>query len=317
MALMSLPWRWRSIVREFRPDVVHAHMVAGAVIGRTLRQSAEYVLVTTVHNEFEPKSKLMGLGDRVIAVSRAGAESLVRRGVDQARLRVVVNGTLGSPRARASGVVGEERLEHPAILTVAGMFERKGIADLLAAFELVAAKLPAAHLYLAGDGPDRRKFESQAKKLAAADRIRFLGFRDKPQALMKAADLFVLPSRREPFGLVFTEAMEVGCPVIGSNVDGIPEILGRHGEHGLLVPPCDPVALAGAIERVLSSVAERRRLGEAARERARAFTVERVTQETGAVYRELLEGNHSRRLDRPKMGAAPADTAPATGGQGV
>ncbi len=291
-SLLSLPRRWKQIVRDFRPDIVHAHMVAGAVISRGLRGSASYRIVTTVHNEHESKARLMALGDRVITVSRSNLDSMARRGVARAKLRVVVNGTLGSPRARALSAENEIA-HHPAILTVAGMYERKGISDLLAAFERVASTNAEAHLYIVGDGPDRVRFQTIAQTLQAKDRIHFLGFRDQPQGLMRSADVFVLASRREPFGLVLTEAMEVGCPVIGSDIDGIPEILGRNGEHGLLVPPSDPVRLAEAIDRVLSNAPERVRLSEAARERSTSFAVKRVVAETEAVYRELIESDGS------------------------
>ena len=294
-SLLMLPTRWRKIIREFRPDIVHAHMVAGAVIARTLRGSQSYRIVTTVHNEHESKAKLMALGDRVITVSNSNLDSMVRRGVSRAKLRVVVNGTLGSPRSRALPD-DAEAFHHPAILTVAGMYERKGISDLMLAFEKIAGKNTEAHLYIAGEGPDRGKFEAMAKTFASKDRIHFLGFREQPQALMRSADVFVLASRREPFGLVITEAMEVGCPVVGSDVDGIPEILGRDGEFGVLVPPSNPARLAEAIERVLSSSAERTRLSEASRERAKAFAVRRVVSETDAVYQELLDPELTNRI---------------------
>jgi glycosyltransferase involved in cell wall biosynthesis len=295
-SMLSLPARWKKIIREFHPDIVHAHMVAGAVIARTLRGSGDYRLVTTVHNEHESKARLMALGERVITVSKSNLDSMVRRGVARAKLRVVVNGTLGSPRARALPD-NAETLHHPAILTVAGMYERKGISDLMLAFERIAAANPDAHLYIAGDGPDRGKFEILAKTLKSKARIHFLGFREQPQALMRSADVFVLASRREPFGLVITEAMEVGCPVVGSDVDGIPEILGRDGQFGLLVPPSNPEKLADAIERVLSSTPERARLAEASRERAKAFAVQRVVAETETVYRELLDPEIADRIE--------------------
>jgi glycosyltransferase involved in cell wall biosynthesis len=287
VSLATMPWRWRSIVRDFEPDVVHAHMVAGAVIARYCRWGAGYKLVTTVHNEHEPKSTLMAVGQRVITVSHSNLASLVRRGIDESKLRVVVNGTLGSPRNDA-GPTAVETLHRPAVMTVAGLYVRKGIADLITAFDTVAARRSEVHLYIVGDGPDREQFVTQASAVKSRARIHFLGFRDKPQTLMRQADVFVLASHREPFGLVITEAMEAGCPVIGSDVDGIPEILGKDGEFGRLVPPSNPAKLAEAIDNVLGNDAYRRKLSAASKTRAHAFTVERVARQTQDVYQELL-----------------------------
>jgi glycosyltransferase involved in cell wall biosynthesis len=286
-SLATIPWRWRAVVRDFQPDVVHAHMVAGAVIARYCRGSAEYKLVTTVHNEHEAKSKLMSVGQRVITVSRSNLDSLVKRGIDRGKLRVVVNGTLGSPRNENSSA-DIDMLHHPAVMTVAGLYVRKGIADLITAFDTVADNRSDVHLYIVGDGPDRKQFLNQAAAARAANRIHFLGFHDKPQSLMRQADVFVLASHREPFGLVITEAMEAGCPVIGSDVDGIPEILGRNGEYGHLVPPANPARLAEAIETVLGNDDYREALSRASVGRAKAFTVERVARQTQDVYQELM-----------------------------
>ena len=289
LSLLSLRSRWKKIVTDFEPDIVHAHMIAGAVVARFLRNVGHYKLVTTVHNEHERKSKLMEFGDRVITVSESNKLSMARRGVDPAKLRVVVNGTLNGPRARLAPTKPIPKFHRPALLLVAGMYVRKGIADLLIAFEIVAAAHPAAHLYLVGDGPDMAQFKAMHKTLKSSDRVHFLGFHDTPQDLMRQADIFVMPSHREPFGLVFTEAMEVGCACVGTDVDGIPEILGRHGEFGRLVPPHDPAALAGVLTDLLNDPIERTRLAEAGRVRAQLFTVGRMAQQTNDVYRELTD----------------------------
>lgn len=299
--LLTLPLRWRRLVRGFQPDVVHAHMVAGAVLARFVRARREYALVTTVHNEFERKAKLMGLGDRVIAVSTPCARSLKGRGVGGDRVRVVTNGTLGSPRSLPPEQVEPAALSRPAIVTVAGMYRRKGIAELIAAFERVAAENPGANLYLVGDGPDRDAFEQQARRTSVSGRIHFVGFDPQPQRYLRSADVFVLASHREPFGLVITEAMECGCPVIGSDVDGIAELLGPGGRHGLLVPPGNVPALAAALRRVLDDGAERRRLGQAALRRARDFTVDRAARETMAVYEEAV-GQRSGEISGSRAG---------------
>src|SRR5215204_5516141 len=86
--------RYEAVVREFQPDIVHAHMMTGVVLARVLRAWAGYALVSTVHNEFQRHAILMGLADRVIAVSEAVGRSMRQRGVAGSKIRVVLNGPL-------------------------------------------------------------------------------------------------------------------------------------------------------------------------------------------------------------------------------
>ena len=248
MNLLLASRSYRTLVRKFRPDIVHAHMITGAVVAKSLRGKTGYGLVTTVHNEWQRGAILMGLGDRVIAVSEAVGRSMKRCGVAASKIRVVRNGTVGSPRNRPISHYRPAVLAGLSIVTVAGMYRRKGIAELITAFGSVASRFPQAHLYLVGEGPDRLEFEDLARSLAAS-RIHFEGFQKEPQRYMLAADVFVLASHKEPWGMVLTEAREAGCAIVASNVDGIPEALDG-GNAGLLVPPGDISALEAAITSI-------------------------------------------------------------------
>src|ERR1044071_10094866 len=173
--------RLRSIIEQVRPDIVHAHMMTGAMLAAATRWSNSFRLITTVHNEFQQSSILMGVGDRVIAVSAAVAEHLRRRWLPDRKIRVVRSGPLGSPRRRPSADgTTTVTLARPAIVTLAGMYHRKGIGELIVAFSRVGAHLADASLYLIGDGPDRAEFEAQARATQFADRIHFLGFCREP-----------------------------------------------------------------------------------------------------------------------------------------
>jgi len=199
--LSKLARTFRHIIQTFQPDIVHAHMITGVLLAKVLRAKARYGLVSTVHNEFERSAVLMGCADRVIAVSQAVSNSMQARGISSKKLRLVCNGTVGSPRTQPLASYMPLPLQRPAITTVAGMYQRKGIAELIAAFSQVAADFPTAHLYLVGDGPDRSSFEAQAQQTAVADRIHFEGFQPEPQRYLLSTDIFVLASHQEPFGL--------------------------------------------------------------------------------------------------------------------
>jgi glycosyltransferase involved in cell wall biosynthesis len=276
----------QAMIQTFQPDIVHAHMMTGVVLARLLKMKFDYALVSTVHNEFQHSAILMGLADRVIAVSHAVMESMQRRGIPAQKLRVVSNGTLGSPRQQP--VASPVTLHRPAIATVAGMYRRKGIAELITAFEQVALDHTTAHLYLIGDGPDRAIFEAQAEKSAVSDRIHFEGFQPEPQGYLQSTDIFVLASHQEPFGLVLSEAREAGCAIVASQVDGIPEALDG-GRAGILVPPANPAALAEAIAQLLQNYDWLNTWKCLAQENLEWLSIKRVNNETLAVYSELIK----------------------------
>ncbi len=283
----KLAQRYRAIVKEFQPDIVHAHMMTGVIIARFFRYGYNYGLVSTVHNEFQPSAVLMGLADRVIAVSKAVANSMEQRGIPGTKLWVVSNGPLGSPRTSRLSDYRPVLLQRPAIVTVAGMYRRKGIGELIDAFVEIALDFPEAHLYLVGDGPDRLIFEAQAKTTPFASRIHFEGFQPEPQRYLLSTDVFVLASYCESFGLVLTEAREAGCAIIASDVDGIPETM-DHGLAGILVPPKDVHTLAATLVKLLSDIEQLNQWKARAQLNLERFSAARVSKETLAVYDELI-----------------------------
>jgi glycosyltransferase involved in cell wall biosynthesis len=296
--------RYREIIKEFQPDIVHAHMMTGVVLAGILKNSGQYSLVSTVHNEFQRSAVLMGLADRVIAVSHAVADSMMRRGIPAKKLRVVANGTLNSPRHRKIQDYQPLPLHHPAITTVAGMYSRKGIGELIEAFNLIAKDFPKAHLYLVGDGPERAIFETIINSKVFRDeglheRIHFEGFQPEPQRYMLSTDIFVLASHCESFGLVLTEAREAGCAIVASDVDGIPETL-DHRQAGILVPPKDSQQLANALAQLLSDTKQLQKWKFRAKQNLERFSAARVNEETLNVYRELTRQYNLLRIIRPR-----------------
>ncbi|QSV55260.1 MAG: glycosyltransferase family 4 protein [Dolichospermum sp. UKL201] len=286
ITMMKAAIAYRKIVQEFQPDIVHAHMMTGVVLARALRWENRYILVATVHNEFQRSSVLMGLADRVIAVSKAVKNSMGQRGIPEHKLRVVCNGTLGSPRTRKISDYQPLSLQSPAIATVAGMYKRKGITELIAAFEEIAQDFPQVHLYLVGNGPDKQIFESQAQATAVSHRIHFEGFQPEPQRYLLACDIFVLASHRDPCPLVLSEAREAGLAIVATEVDGIPEAL-DNGKAGILVPAQDSHQLAKALIKLLSDANILQEWKQRSQENLEWLNVARVHQETLAVYEEL------------------------------
>ena len=280
-----------AVARAFGPDVVHAHMVASALAARLatglVPGGRRAVLISSVHNSFDRQAVLMGVADRVIAVSEAVYAQMRRRGIPSRKLRVVRNGAIGGAR-RPLAPARRCDLPRPCLVGVAGLHARKGIGDLLDALAILRLEHPDLHLVLIGDGPERARFEARARALRIAEAVHFLGYVRDPRAYLHSADVFVHAARAEPFGLVLVEARQMGCPVVAAAVGGVPEALDG-GEAGLLVPPRNPAALAQAASFLLSDAAARARWSERARAGLDRHSVARMASETSAVYREATE----------------------------
>ena len=179
-------------------------------------------------------------------------------------------------------------VSQPIVLFVGRLVPYKGVDVLLDAM----AGLNAVAL-IVGEGPQRASLEAQAHRLGVASRVRFVGsVTDQELAsLYRACDVFVLPSvtRQEAFGVVQLEAMAAGKPVVSTDLGTGVGWVNRHGETGYVVPPRDAGALREAIQRLLTDPDLRRSMGEAAVRRVRsAFTVERMIDDTLALYRDLM-----------------------------
>lgn len=314
------PWRVPSMVAGFNrlidrfdPDIVHAHMMTGALVSRFAGMRRRFALVTTVHHEFHKSPSIVRTGDRMVAVSDAVAAALVERGVVPERLSVVRHGAVDAPRLICRPPPRPVRLKHPNVLSVAGMFRRKGIADLLHAFERVHAQaelerefLKEPHLYLVGDGPERVSMEELAAQLGIAESVHFTGFVADPRPYLAQTDVFALASLEDPCPLVLSEAREAGCAIVGTRVGGIPELLDG-GTAGVLVAPGDPEQLAMKLRWLLMDTHARAELGARAKRNLEGLSVDRVAHEYMAIYQRTLAERASveRRQGAPRTQRAP------------
>ena len=281
-ALLKSLYKLQGLVRGWRADVVHAHMMTSAVLAWPVCQLVGVPLVTTVHNEFEKSSILMGLGTRVIAVSEAVGRSMRERGIPASRLDVVLNGTIGAARF-AGRDRSPRRLDSPAVVFVGGLHPRKGLLDLFAAWEIVHAQNQTACLYIVGDGPHRAEYMNFVDSMNCRNSISFLGARDDAFQFLLGADVFVLPSLADPAPLVLSEAREAGCAVVATDVDGIPELLEK-GKAGIIVPARDPAAFATAVLSLIQDPATLRQWREKSQFNIDYLRIDRVARETLKTY---------------------------------
>jgi glycosyltransferase involved in cell wall biosynthesis len=160
----------------------------------------------------------------------------------------------------------------------------KGHHVLLSALRELQAETDL-HCLILGEGRDRPELEQQAEGLK---NVEFLGFRSDVGTYLRLFDLLVYPSLHEGLGSTLLDAMQAGCPIVASRVDGIPEIV-EHEQHALLVPPGDATALRNAIDRLRKSPELAQRFVEAGKERARLFLPERLAIRIADLYRGVFD----------------------------
>jgi glycosyltransferase involved in cell wall biosynthesis len=216
----------------------------------------------------------------VITLSSGWAE-FVRGFAPGARVVVVPNSV---PLPAPSGI----RQEPQRILFLGRIEEAKGVFELLGAAALLAPRFPALRLVFGGEG-DADALRRRASGLGILERVElpgWLGPRERDEQLARAA-VFCLPSHAEGLPMSMLEAMAAGRAVVASSVGGIPETI-VDGDNGLLVPPRDEQALAGALQQVLGDAALRERLAERARATIEQhYSTEVVCGQLSALYREL------------------------------
>jgi glycosyltransferase involved in cell wall biosynthesis len=290
--------RLRRIVRG--AGVVHTHTLAAAnVLARLAARRAGVPVLSHLHieNRFRPATEPVlrrldnatARGARLVAVSEDTRRAYERQGYPAGRIEVVYNGVDEPPPAN-----GDIRAElgipagAPLVGEVARLCDVKGQRELIAAL----AQVPDARLVLVGDdleqgGAFRASLERDAERIGVRDRVVFTGYRADARALLGELDVLALPSWTEGLPLVVLEAMASARPVVATPVGGTPELV-EAGETGLLVPPRDPDALAGALRRLLGDPDLRRRLGEAGERRVRErFTLDAMCARVLAIYDEL------------------------------
>jgi glycosyltransferase involved in cell wall biosynthesis len=239
--------------------------------------------------------RVLARADRIVVSSPRLAEHAVELKDFRDKCVVIPFGIDTDRLARTPAIderVGAIEREYPGprVLFVGRLVPYKGVDVLLEAMSSVQATA-----LIVGDGPLRATLESAAARFGISARVKFLGHVEDEEVVahMHACDLFVLPSvtRAETFGVVQLEAMACGRPVVSTNLPtGVPWV-NRHEETGLVVEPGDAPALAQALNRLVEDAALRARLGARARQRVEeTFTVDRMTSQSTALYREVVVG---------------------------
>ena len=266
------------LVRAFRPDIVQAWMGRAAEFARY----PELPVIGWFGGYHDLKR--FRHCDYFVSISEDIVRHIVAGGAERAHVLLIhqFSDIADAPPVGRNDLGASP--DRPLLLTLARLHPRKGLDVLIEAM----TRLPGVDLWIAGEGPLRGELETMIGKRSLGDRIKLLGWREDRAALLRAADLFVLPSRFEPFGIVILEAWALGTPVVAAASQG-PRSYIRHGETGLLCAVDDVEGLATAIGACLSDVNLRRRLAEAGRQEYLAkFTRDVAVRGFLDLYAEIL-----------------------------
>jgi glycosyltransferase involved in cell wall biosynthesis len=282
-SILALPFRPLQrlllglLIKNKQPDVIHCWMRRAA----SLVPQAHVPVIGWFGGYYDPRH--FKRCTHFVGVTKDIAAHMVKHGVPAARAQFIPT----FPDINTQPPVDRMALSTPrdvkVLLALSRLHPKKGLDTLLTSLQ----SLPDCFVWLAGDGPLRRELETLAKKLGVIDRVRFLGWRTDRSALLRTADLCVLPSRYEPFGTVILEAWAAGTPLVACRSAG-PAAHIDDDVNGLLVPIDDAAALADAMRRVLDDEPLRRRLvAQGYATYIKSYTREAVTQQWLHYYKQI------------------------------
>jgi glycosyltransferase involved in cell wall biosynthesis len=256
------------VVRPHGADILPGEYIrANAGLERRLKQS-------------------LAAADCVIAQSAFLKSELLALGVPEANVRLIPNGVRVADFQRPAT---SPPWPFPYVLAVGSLSPKKGFDVLLRAFAAVASEDPAPHLVIAGAGPEASVYADLVREYALHDRVHFVGVvRGMAKiALYQHCQLFVCPSRREPFATVNLEALAAGKPIVATAVGGNVEVVIDNG-NGFLVPPEDPQSLAVRMLTLLKDVDLQARMGRESAHLARRYDWDVILPLYTAVFAEAM-----------------------------
>jgi len=303
---LALAVKQHEVALREQLDLMHVHYAiphaATAWLAKQMLASArDLKLVTTLHGtditlvgqdpSYYTLTKFsIERSDRVTAVSRYLREETYRAfGCDRCDVSVIPNFVntatyKAAPESWFRRALGAGT--QPILLHVSNFRPVKRVVDVVRVFAGVRRVMPAM-LVMVGDGPERDAAQAETDALGLKGDVRFLGKVDNVADVMRGADLFVLPSEIESFGLAALEAMACGVPVVASNAGGLPELV-VEGETGFLTPPGAVDAMTDRALSILRDPDRAARMRGAAVERAQGFSVDKVVPRYEALYDDLL-----------------------------
>ncbi len=289
--------RLAGLLRRTKPQIVHAHDSLSFWLAGLAARLSRFPVRVVVHKRTDHLPGRFGrfrynhFADRVIAISGAARESLLKASVAEEKVALIyssVDSERFTPKDGSLAAGFREEMgfsaEWPLVGTIGTLAARKGQTYLLEAARTILQSRPETRFLICGRGPLQASLKARAQELGVGERVVFLGERDDVRPLLAALQVFVLPSLAEGLGVSALEAMAVGKPVVASRVGGLAEVV-EDGRTGFLVSPGQAEQLTAAITRLLEDASLREILGKNARLRVETvFSRERMIERTEEVY---------------------------------
>lgn len=301
---LALTTKMVEVARHNRLDVLHVHYAVpnavSAVLAREILDPQPLPVVTTLHgtdvtlvgndpNYLETTRWGILKSDAVTAVSESLRRTTVEQLDIQNRIDVIPNFIDPARYEAARNLPGARRWAKPGerlLVHISNFRPVKRVLDVIAIFERLYRQLPV-RLLMVGDGPERGRVEQHCREHRICQAITFIGSLPLVEEVLVGADLFLLPSETESFGLSALEAMACEVPVVATRTGGIPEVV-VHGETGYLCEVGDVDGMAAAARQLLGDEDLRRGMGAAGRWRAvESFGQDAVVQRYRAIYERV------------------------------
>jgi glycosyltransferase involved in cell wall biosynthesis len=301
-------------IRQFKPDIIHSHGYRANFYSRLAATIGGVPHVCTVHVSLydyidTPIStrllyimveRVMAvLSRRFLCISKSMSADMRRLGVGEEKIVEIPNGV---DTQRFKQITVSETVKHrmgvidggPVIGTVGRLVAEKGQKYLIDAVAAIQPEFPNLTCLFIGDGPALEELKRRAEARGVMDRCRFPGTVSDMESIYPVMDIFVLPSIREPFGLVLLEAMASGVAVVATDAGGPRDFIDS-GQNGMLVAPMDVAALAKAVDGMLRDDSFRHRMAVAGCETARnRFDILKTVEGIESVYRTIMKSENFR-----------------------
>lgn len=292
-ACCSVKFSLRTILRNFRPDVIHAHTIdLGCLIGSALKARLGCPLVVTTHGETNCEGALDHNPER-IRILTDSVDMLTC--VSPRLLREMRENQLSAPLCMILNGFAQDhiRISEKApysFLQVGNLIPLKKNDITIRAFAALRQRYPLALLTIIGDGPEREKLEALCDELDIDEAVRFTGHIPNGEVLaeMGKARFFIMPSSPEGFGIVYLEAMASGCVVIGTAGEGIDGFI-VSGKNGFLVPPNDPEAIVRHVDWCLQNPEQADAMIEQGRQAVNGLTWKNNAERYIDLFQALLK----------------------------
>ena len=309
---LALATKMFEVAEEASLDLLHVHYAiphsVSALLARMMATPKRLPFITTLHGtditlvgndrSYLPITRFsIEQSDGVTAISKYSRERTIHDFEIKRPIEVIPNFVNCDLYMRCKDQSARQRWAkngEPILMHLSNFRPVKRVCDVIEIFALVREKIPAK-LVLMGDGPDRGSADFMVRKKGLTKDVFFLGKQDNVQEKLGLADLFLLPSDEESFGLAALEAMACEVPVIATNVGGLPEVV-THGVDGYLIPPRDVKAGAKYALEILTRPDRGRSMGQQARVNARSkYCSNDVIPQYENYYRSVLELHNKAR----------------------